>query len=623
MIVRILLVTDFFSPHVGGVELQVGALAEALTQGGSDVLVVTMWQSNLPAEEMVGGVRVIRLRGLLTRVPWFSSSKAKRYHPPLADPAVAIALRRVIRRFRPDVVQAYGWIAHSCALGLVGSGIPLILSVNDFGYTCTTRTLLLDGRICDGPGPAKCFRHAVKVYGPVKGSAAVVGVLGSRPWLSRRTRLVRTVSTYAEMVVRRDLFRGRAGSSRVVTIPDIVLGERGSTGDEAADRNERRLPDGPYILFVGALQPHKGIDILLEAYRRLAGPPPLVLVGTRGPDTPDHFPPDVTVIENLEHAAVMQAWDRALFGVAPSICADALPGVVREAMSRGVPVVGSRVGGIVDMIEDGVTGLLVPPGDIDGLAAAMQVLLDDPERRADLGERARLDVARYVPQSIAAAFERTYERALVPFAPGSRLEALPARVHIAGGSGTGKTTLARRMGTLLDTPVHSLDDVARDTGTGAVRSGAERSEMVNRILAQPRWVTEGIHVGWTDELYRQADLIVWLDQVRWPVAVGRVLRRFVKDGLGEARRQGLRGLIRPRSQARHLVALVGATREIRSFNGRAGHEDPGDGGSRSATASQLAPYAAKVVHCRNQDDIEGLVASLTRPVDDPTPVAVA
>jgi hypothetical protein len=178
------------------------------------------------------------------------------------------------------------------------------------------------------------------------------------------------------------------------------------------------------------------------------------------------------------------------------------------------------------------------------------------------------------------------------------------------------------LGGLLDAPVHHLDDVAREVSTGRVRSVDERSAMVNQIATQMRWVTEGIHVGWTDELCRQADMIVWLDNVSWPTALTRVVRRFVAGGLSEARRQrGMRRLIRPRSYARHLAELVRAGREIRAFNGKAQAADPGDGGSRSATAAQLAPYAAKVVHCRSRDDIDALKARLARMVRDQPHVA--
>src|SRR5437764_15419646 len=69
-----------------------------------------------------------------------------------------------------------------------------------------------------------------------------------------------------------------------------------------------RLPAEPYILFVGALAPHKGILPLLAAYRQLVSPPPLHLIGTRWPDTPNELPPGVTAFEGVPHPQVMVAW---------------------------------------------------------------------------------------------------------------------------------------------------------------------------------------------------------------------------------------------------------------------------------------------------------------------------
>ena len=136
----------------------------------------------------------------------------------------------------------------------------------------------------------------------------------------------------------------------------------GSSAEDDADDTEDfldQLPTTPYILFVGALQLHKGLGPLLAAYATLDSPPPLVLIGTVWPDTPAAFPPGVVVMRQIPHRSVMAAWERCLFGVAPSVWPDPLPGVVREAMSKGKPVVGTRIGGIPDMIEDGETGLLV------------------------------------------------------------------------------------------------------------------------------------------------------------------------------------------------------------------------------------------------------------------------
>lgn len=191
----------------------------------------------------------------------------------------------------------------------------------------------------------------------------------------------------------------------------------------------------------------------------------------------------------------------------------------------------------------------------------------------------------------------------------------PARIHIAGGSGTGKTTLARQLGEILDAPVHHLDEVAREVDTGRVRDVGERLEIVNQIAASPRWVTEGIHVGWTDELCRQADVIVWLDQLGSSTAILRVVRRFIAGGLLEMRRQrGWQRVSRMRSYGRHLAELYRASREIRAFGVKQLDAETGDAGSRAATAAQLMPYAAKVVSCRSQGDIEGFVAGLDRSV---------
>ncbi len=170
-----------------------------------------------------------------------------------------------------------------------------------------------------------------------------------------------------------------------------------------------RLPAQAYILFVGALAPHKGILPLLAAYQRLDSPPPLVLIGTIWPNTPKELPPGVTVLEGLPHPQVMVAWEHCLFGVLPSICAEALGDVVIEAMSVGKAMVGSRAGGIVDLIEDDETGLLVPPGDVDALGAALKRLIDDSDLRERLGRQARVRSQRFTADVIVPQFIALYQ----------------------------------------------------------------------------------------------------------------------------------------------------------------------------------------------------------------------
>jgi glycosyltransferase involved in cell wall biosynthesis len=104
----------------------------------------------------------------------------------------------------------------------------------------------------------------------------------------------------------------------------------------------------------------------------------------------------------------MAIWERALFGVLPTKAPEALGNVVHEAMSKGRAMIGTRPGGQEDMIEDGETGLLVPGGDVDALTAAMQRLLDDPQLRERLGEKARERSATFTPEAVMPRIERLY-----------------------------------------------------------------------------------------------------------------------------------------------------------------------------------------------------------------------
>ncbi len=339
--------------------------------------VATMWHKGLPREEDDEGVALHRLSALSTRTARFSGDPGRRYHPPFPDPVMSLELRRLIRKFKPDLVHAHGWIAYSCAAALLGSDVPLLISVRDYGYTCATRTMLYNGTTCDGPSPLKCLGCASQKYGPLKASAAVAGVFTGRPLLTRKIVGAHSITSFVQSVTRRDLLH-ESRESPGSLVPDFVIPSFLELSGDKANLGSA-LPSKPYILFVGALQAHKGINVLLQAYERLEVKPPLVLIGTRWPDTPQ-FPPGVTVLENVPHAGVMAAWDRCLFGVVPSVWPEPLGVVSLEAMSRSKAVIGSAVGGITDIVVDGETGFLTEPGNVARAGC--------PDGRADRQSRA-------------------------------------------------------------------------------------------------------------------------------------------------------------------------------------------------------------------------------------------
>jgi len=114
------------------------------------------------------------------------------------------------------------------------------------------------------------------------------------------------------------------------------------------------------------------------------------------------------VLHNLRHAEVMEAWSRSLFGVQPSVCAETFGLAVVEAMTQGKAVVASRVGGMVDVVIDGETGLLVPPGDVAALAQALQRLVEDCELRQRLGRAAQSRAELFSASAIVPRFEALY-----------------------------------------------------------------------------------------------------------------------------------------------------------------------------------------------------------------------
>lgn len=418
---RILMLADFYPPFAGGVARHVSGLSRELVERGHEVAVATFEGDGLAPYEIDHGVRVYRIRGTTQRLtPLFKDSK-RRWAPPFPDPELTWALRQVIARERPDIVHAHTWLVHSFLPLKAWSGAKLVLTMHEYSLVCAKKNPIFRGAVCDGPGLMKCLSCSADHYGRVKGAPAVLALRTMSAPLRRAVDLFLAVSGDAAMWC--DLAGDRLPYDVIPNfMPDHVVEPECGHEPYLA-----QLPRENYLLFVGALGRHKGVPVLLDAYAGLVDPPPLVLIGIPWADMPTTFPANVTVLENWPHDAVMQAWSRSCLALVPSVVPESFGIVVIEAMASGRPVIASRIGGLPELVSDGETGLLVPPGDPIALRGAIARLLADPDLAERMGQAGRRKAREFRTSNVIPRIERAYRQVLQGSeGTGVGLPALPA-----------------------------------------------------------------------------------------------------------------------------------------------------------------------------------------------------
>jgi phosphatidylinositol alpha-mannosyltransferase len=216
----------------------------------------------------------------------------------------------------------------------------------------------------------------------------------------------------------RDTWQGRFGGTMAV-VPNGVAPEF-FAGPRPLDA---LAGDGPTVLFVGRLEPRKGLAYLVRAFLRLKPAFPrlrLLVVGRDDRHTqdklmamvPPRLRPDLVFVGAVPQADLPSWYASADVFCAPSLGGESFGIVLAEAMAVGLPVVCSDIGGYRDVVHDGTGGLLVPPRDPEALAAALGGLLDNPARLAAMGEAAASAARRYAWETVAGEVAAVYRTAV-------------------------------------------------------------------------------------------------------------------------------------------------------------------------------------------------------------------
>jgi glycosyltransferase involved in cell wall biosynthesis len=406
---RVLMLSQFYPPVIGGEEQHVQSLSIELASRGHDVTVATIQHSGQAKFEIDHGVRVYRIRSLVQRVPCLFSDNRRQHSPPFPDPEATLELRHIISRERPQIVHAHNWLGRSFLPLKAWSGARLVVTLHNYNLVCAKVDLMHHEAPCNGPSITKCLGCSAQHYGFLQGMPIVLSnwMMG---WIQQSA-----VDMFLAVSQAVAASNGLVGSRLPFRVIPNFIADDSSVSQGDSDPYVVQLPTEDYLLFVGALGRIKGVEVLLDAYAGLTNAPPLVLIGYQTPDWQLRAldcPHNVFILKDWPHEAIMEAWHRCSIALIPSLWTEPFGIVALEAMSMGKPIVASHVGGLTDIIIDGETGFLVPPGNSQALQEAIQRLLDDPKQRKCMGDRAKQRVMEFQAKSVVPRIEQVYHEVL-------------------------------------------------------------------------------------------------------------------------------------------------------------------------------------------------------------------
>ena len=395
---KVLYLNSLYPPHVGGgAEIALAGMVEGFRARGQDVTVLTTHGGAGVVRDTVQGVPVVRV-----------GSKNIYWHFPLRNrPAWARTLwhaldscnlpmahqvGRVIDEIKPDLMVCHNLPGLSAAVWACAEsrGIPVVQVLHDYYNLCPKVSMFKEGAACAGPCTS-CSVFRLPHKAASKAVTAVVGV------------------------------------SRAVLDTHLANGLFVDAKFKSVVYNARELPPPPprsvgsvfTFGYIGALSEVKGVQQLAQAFERLlvrgGRRARLLIAGSGRPDEvarlqQEHGSERVQFVGRVDAAAFYAQIDVC---VVPSLWNEPLGMVVFEALAAGVPVIGSRRGGIPEMVQHGVNGLLFEPNEAGALEASMARLMDDPELLQSMRLAGRPSVARFLdPQRMLGEYEAIYRHVL-------------------------------------------------------------------------------------------------------------------------------------------------------------------------------------------------------------------
>ena len=390
---KICFISNLYPPFVlGGGEISVKRTAEGLVKKGHDVLVITTSPNGKTSIEEVGGLKVYRINPVNLYVMYNHQNQPELLKPiwhvvDLWNPHSYLVVKNILKKEMPDVVHINNF--KGLSLSVFSSAkrlnLPVVFTAHDYSLICPRANLLHgSGEICNTPSIFCMLYNKVQKY-----------LVDNKPDL---------VTAPSQFVIDKLKEAGLFEDVKTIKLP---LGIK--LNDEKAEKRYDMID----ILYVGGLSRHKGVHILINAFKSLEYKNIKLHIVGKGADAEEIKKIAISDQRIIFHGFVpdeelMQLYQKANITVVPSIWYETFGLVILESFKYGTPVIGSKIGAYPDLIKNGYNGLLFEVGNVDELKGMLESLIENPSELKKLEEGAFESVKKYSMDMHIRKLEKIY-----------------------------------------------------------------------------------------------------------------------------------------------------------------------------------------------------------------------
>jgi len=361
---KICLISNLYPPDViGGAEITVKKTAEGLVDLGHHVSVITT-SSNGYHEEMKNGVKIYRINPINVYKTYEHEDKSLYLKPiwhgiDLWNINVYKTVKKILKIETPDIVHInnYKGLSLSVFSAAKHFDIPVVFTAHDSSLICPRANLLHgNGQICDNPG------NMCKIY-----------IKLNKMLIDGKVDVLVAPSNFIIHKLKSFGFFQHTENEKVPLGIEID-GKVGEKGYNTIN-----------IAYMGGLSKIKGVHVLIESFKQLKNDNIKLHICGKGADEEEFrsmasSDPRITFHGYLEQEDLMNFYKKVNISVLPSICYDNSPMMIYESLMNSIPVIGSKIGGIPELIEDGYNGFLFEAGNEQELNNIIESLIDNPEK---------------------------------------------------------------------------------------------------------------------------------------------------------------------------------------------------------------------------------------------------